>query len=46
MKTLLTLLIALLIITFYFLMSVAKKQHRRYGEIKQRIKDRAFRRDE
>jgi hypothetical protein len=46
MKTLLTLLIASLIITFYVLMGVAKKQRRRYGEIKQRIKDRAFRRDE
>ena len=46
MKTLFTLLIAFLIITFYFLMSAARKQRRKYGEIKQRIKDRAFRRDE
>jgi hypothetical protein len=41
-----SLFIIVLVIAVFLLMVMAKKQRRKYWEVKQRIKDRAFRRDE
>jgi hypothetical protein len=41
-----TLFIVVLVVAVFLLMAAAKKQRRKYWEIKQRVKDRAYRRDE